>query len=569
MSINEARKKEQNCHETMVASDGADGNPRNDPQSQCCQATKNLEPKVSRKERQLRQKSANRARHKLLSIHHDVETFVLPILRDTFLRDLPLIANERCGSWYAPLPHESCYFKSTDGHVGTWNLSLKRLNLNVIDILSQNGQGCVILDASVRKELPDSFSRTIPIWAACMNRIAARYREELGMEPICNWNCNLYTPSCIVSKEEHKTMQNLIDTRVQELFESQAIVNPCWLATTLKKPLCPYWITPQHSELLTLSNDSYAIILVNCSEHHFSPVWKEEESFWYTPGAADDHELWARHLNPKLFWDNVELLLNTCQAQDETDQAIDTIVQRERQDSGIFEEANDVNKQNTFDWIGETNLAIGTRRAGRPPECWNDFDAVLNVTDMNYPDLHLDLHERFYLHLPVKEGKRDRTELERWMAVGIVFCAFHARHKRRILIHCAQGKDRSVAVAMATIVLFCDLTFPLRWNDTLSKDLLIGVVGQDATDEKRPPDSLYQFSGLPDGLVRCLLGFQGREHLLQWVCKERDITRDVHLATKETLRIALHLIRQDREKADPTRATMQKLNRFFMSSDYS
>lgn len=405
----------------MLASHGADGNPRNNPPSQCCQVNKNLETRVSRKERQLRQKSANRARQKLHSICHDVETFVLPIMRDTFLRNLPLIANERCGSWYAPLPHESCYFKSTDGHVGTWNLSLKRLNLNVIYTCTKNGQGCVILDASVRKQLPDSFSRTIPIWTACMNRIAARYREELGMEPIGDWDCTLYTPSFIVSKDEHKAMHDLIETRVQELFESQAIVDPRWLAKTLKKPLRPYWITPQHSELPTLSNDCYAIILLNCSEHHPYPIWKEEKAFWYTPGAADDHELWARHLNPGLFWDNVELLLRKCQDQDETDQAIDAIVQRERQGSDVIEETDGLQPQTLFDWIGETHLAIGTRRAGRPPECWNHFDAILNVTDIEYSDIHSQQDEKFYLQLPVKEGKRDRTELERWMAVGIVF----------------------------------------------------------------------------------------------------------------------------------------------------
>jgi tRNA A64-2'-O-ribosylphosphate transferase len=406
-----------------------------------------------------------------------------------------------------------------------------------------------------------------------MNRIAARYREELGMEPVRNWDCSLYTPSYIVSKDEHKAMQDIIVTRVQQLFESQAIVDPRWLATTLKKPLCPYWITPKHSEIPTFRTNCYAIILLNCSEHRPNPIWKEEKAFWYTPGAADDHELWARHLNPRLFWENVELLLHSCQDQDETDQAIDSKVQRERQGSDVFEETNGWQTQNLFDWIGETNLAIGTRRAGRPPECWNHFDAILNVTDIEYPNVHLrQQDEKFYLQLPVKEGKRDRTELERWMAVGIVFCAFHAQHKRRILIHCAQGKDRSVAVAMATIVLFCNLTFPLRWNDTLSNlsmQNLIGAVGQDATDETKPSDCLYQASGLRDRVVCGLLGFQGRKYLLQWVCHGLKLSGEVHLATKDTLRIALHLIRQDRGKADPTRSTMQKLNRFFMSSNFS
>lgn len=54
---------------------------------------------------------------------------------------LPLIANERCGSWYIP-PHVkkgSAYFKSTDGHTGQWALSLRRLNLQVLEIVGENG----------------------------------------------------------------------------------------------------------------------------------------------------------------------------------------------------------------------------------------------------------------------------------------------------------------------------------------------------------------------------------------------------------------------------------------------
>jgi hypothetical protein len=91
---------------------------------------------------------------------------------------------------------------------------------------------------------------------------------------------------------------------------------------------------------------------------------------------------------------------------------------------------------------------------------------------------------------------------------------------------------------------------------------LIGAVGQDANVETKPPDCLYQASGLRDQVVCGLLGFQGQNYLMQWVCHDRELSSEAHLATKKALRIALHLIRQDREKADPTRSTMQKLNRF-------
>ena len=54
----------------------------------------------------------------------------------------PLVANERCGSWYIPpnRKHGSCYFKSTDGHIGQWNFSLRRLNLHLLKII-RDGDG--------------------------------------------------------------------------------------------------------------------------------------------------------------------------------------------------------------------------------------------------------------------------------------------------------------------------------------------------------------------------------------------------------------------------------------------
>lgn len=57
--------------------------------------------------------------------------------KDGVKAKLPMIANERCGSWYIPADHKdgSAYFKSTDGHHGQWAFSLRRLNLQVFDAI--------------------------------------------------------------------------------------------------------------------------------------------------------------------------------------------------------------------------------------------------------------------------------------------------------------------------------------------------------------------------------------------------------------------------------------------------
>lgn len=69
----------------------------------------------------------------------------------------PLVANLRCGLWYAPHFDDHCYFKSTDGHVGHWTFSTTRLNLNVIELACARG-GCVIVDSTRKgKEHPDRY----------------------------------------------------------------------------------------------------------------------------------------------------------------------------------------------------------------------------------------------------------------------------------------------------------------------------------------------------------------------------------------------------------------------------
>ena len=74
--------------------------------------------------------------NRLRSIVEDA-TFVQRIANEC---GLPLVANERCGSWYI-VPGQkaaSAYFKSTDGHTGQWSFSLRRLNLQVLTLVGRS-----------------------------------------------------------------------------------------------------------------------------------------------------------------------------------------------------------------------------------------------------------------------------------------------------------------------------------------------------------------------------------------------------------------------------------------------
>lgn len=80
--------------------------------------------------------AAHSTHNRLASIHHDSKF----VTRIGSTLGLPLVANERCGSWYIPPEYKSgsAYFKSTDGHFGAWGFSKRRLNLQVLDIIGKH-----------------------------------------------------------------------------------------------------------------------------------------------------------------------------------------------------------------------------------------------------------------------------------------------------------------------------------------------------------------------------------------------------------------------------------------------
>jgi len=567
--------------------------------------------------------------------------------------------------------------------------------------------------------MPDAFSRTIPIWAAVLNRTVQILRRNMTHDhPQRNnisktkteyddaiWDTTLFTPSTCVTKEEHDKINALLDDRVQTLIQSGVILDPDWLIHNFDRPLRPYWITNDKTYSSKDSECSFnmpeyssryiSIVCISCSRMNsnssmphsmqnqkmeckdliermstnFDKNEKREDLDWYySPGAADDDESWSHGLTPRLFWSNFDSILkyDTSQAPFEyneeglikkTESFILKIVQEAKQKD---EEWNSLNENNEVDFdqnqkkqiqndligklfikshermssdtppvlsrnfrnmnlksskdeediscyysnIGSTKLAIGSRRSGRPPQCWIHFDAVLNVTMNEYSQIYeMNDHGKFYLQIPVCEGKRDRTELENWMAVAMVFIIGHLNEGRKVLVHCAQGKDRSVAVVMTAIALFFQLNkaelpsissnamdlentqqssfisfIMVSHFNKLSLDYMQSFISE--IDENRAyqkidskegcNSNIYRKSGISQLMVEALKGRKGRNLLLSWISKVEgdNATTTVPNPTKKTLRLALHFIQSFREKASPSRNTMQKINRFLMSSTY-
>ncbi|KAH6611315.1 trna a64-2 -o-ribosylphosphate transferase [Trichoderma cornu-damae] len=296
----------------------------------------NQQPSISSLLNQLR-RSTLTPRNRLESIRSDA-AFVAQVAAafPTFARDAesgrrtrkrrPLVANERCGSWYIPPADKdgSAYFKSTDGHERAWRFSTRRLNLHLVGAIEEN-DGIIIVDSTRRgKRMPDALSTTIPIWCTVLN---------LALLPNHPLSSNLFLPPYLPAST-HSQISALIPSFLASLEELNLA-----LPKSLTKPLRPLWIT-QESSLPGAPADSdnddddddsdddeddgiggqdrgavfrdYRPVI--CCTASRRVVGSEVDQGGYIQGAGDDTENWAMGLTPDVFWANTAALLSASEA---------------------------------------------------------------------------------------------------------------------------------------------------------------------------------------------------------------------------------------------------------------
>ncbi|KAJ2779467.1 tRNA A64-2'-O-ribosylphosphate transferase [Coemansia interrupta] len=433
--------------------------------------------------------------NRLRSIEADGE-FVRSSVVD--LGAYPVLANERCGLWYVDpsISHaQTVYFKSTDGHNGYWRFSLRRANTHIFPVLAAHG-GCVIVDSTRRgKTMPDAFSRTIPLWCAVWNAAMGR-------------DATVHVPEDIVAPSEREQMQKLRE-QMQKLvagFAAQLEASAIDVAAStcgIDRPLRPLWVG-RGSPVRVDAQDCIPVVCL-CASAVLADVRVEAElggrpAYRYVQGAADDHETWALGLTPRLFWKHRRTLLagppSSCEP------AVQRVVNQA---------AEDVADGGWFSFVRRTNIAVGGRLAGRPPECWANFDAVVNCGAPEYPANAEaaagagdgSLRGR-YLFLPIPGGKRGQAELGRAIGPALEFVRpLVCDPEKRVLVHCSQGVDRSVGIALAILARY--------YGD----------------DEK------YADVAASD-------------------------------VSKESIRARLLWITTSRTKANPSRATLKQVNRYFL-----
>ncbi|KAK7421397.1 tRNA A64-2'-O-ribosylphosphate transferase [Neonectria punicea] len=213
----------------------------------------------------------------------------------------PLVANERCGSWYIPPANKAAgaYFKSTDGHERAWKFSTRRLNLHLIEMIEKN-DGIIIVDSTRRgKRMPDALSTTLPIWCAVIN---------LALLPSHPASPTLHLPSTF-SPSTHAQITALLP---QFLASLQALNLD--LPSSLTKPLRPVWVTPDSSlpdSAASIFDDFRPVVCCTASRR---VVGSEMDEAGYVQGAGDDTENWACGLTPPVFWEHLEELIVASEA---------------------------------------------------------------------------------------------------------------------------------------------------------------------------------------------------------------------------------------------------------------
>ncbi|KAK0280771.1 tRNA A64-2'-O-ribosylphosphate transferase [Friedmanniomyces endolithicus] len=376
--------------------------------------------------------------NRLQSIKQDAE-FVLEVSE---AYDLPLVANERCGSWYIPPDRKagSAYFKSTDGHFGEWSFSLRRLNLQVLDVLGEYG-GCIIVDSTRRgKSMPDALSKTIPIWIAVLNRLL--FPQKSGYH-------GLHTPPDVVSLSEHAQIEARIPGFVESLRGLYLDLEQ--LRSTLMRPMLPVWITPGCAhDLSSIARqpDHSLVVLVtasNCTSGGSQNVSN------YVQGAADDGESWALGLGPSTFWANNALLLNAPES------ALPSLIER------IVAGSSKVSSVRLPTLIKPSNN-IWIANNASAEQVYAEFDIIICCSVTADTVLKTAL-ESSYIHLACSNGKNGSRQL-RTELPELRVLASKILQSSRILVTCETGKDLAVGVALAILCTLYSSDGRLRLDST-------------------------------------------------------------------------------------------------------
>ncbi|KAK2807918.1 hypothetical protein FQN50_005160 [Emmonsiellopsis sp. PD_5] len=345
---------------------------------------------------------------------------------------LPLVANERCGSWYIPPERKreggSAYFKSTDGHAGQWDFTM-----------------------------PDALSKTVPIWAAVMNRTLFPEAEDYHA---------VQFPPDLLGKSEESQIEKRIGGFVLAL-KSLTLPLPS-LKSQLKKPIRLVWATrdsfhpnsdpnsnphhPNHNH-----NPNHNLIILCSASRRVHGAEMSEGG--YIQGAGDDSEAWACGLTPELFWEHREELFK--RREEELAGFIEGLVERER--CGLREVRGE---RVLVKPTGNVWVVRGGGGGGGDEEVELRIDCNGAVGDGDEGEVGSrdtassspEEGDSKILNLACPTGKLGSRHLRKVLEKVEQFVSTHLSRdpSQSLVVMCENGKDLSVGTVLMIICLFYD-----------------------------------------------------------------------------------------------------------------
>lgn len=359
--------------------------------------------------------------------------------------NLPLVANERCGSWYIDPGDKvgSAYFKSTDGHHGQWSFSLRRLNLQLLPLLAKHG-GAVVVDSTRRgKNLPDAFSKTVPIWVSVINRTLFPEIPDahiLQLPPAPN----------DLGRSEISQIESRLDMFANSLRELQ--LDFVALRNELVHPIRLQWaingsfdvdvdVGPDAEVSTMFPKEAHQLVLCSASRRVHGAEISEGG---YIQGAGDDSEGWSYGLTAQVFWRHRQLLMST--SEEELPGLVGKLME---DDQGISRNKDEGTVITPTDSL---YICAGT-------VVGNEDDTYDLVIDCN-GDAESNAVNPETIGLACRLGKLGSKDLREKlpMVAELVKDRLLKDDHARILITCTTGKDLSVGVAVALLCLYYDDT---------------------------------------------------------------------------------------------------------------
>ena len=298
--------------------------------------------------------------------------------------------------------------------------------------------------------MPDSLSKTIPIWCSVINQFL------FPDKPDCH---KLYTSPQIISDTEHAQISSLLPTFLAAL---QALRIPLpELRLRVSKPLRPFWITPDShlSPTTTVFEDFHPVICCTVSRRVSGGELSEGG---YIQGAGDDTENWAYGLTPPVFWANGQLLLST--SEENMPELIETLV---HQNSAVYGGVRCV-KPTTSIFVGSLS-AVPTIA---------DTPTITLLSKITEESTWLVTKTNLEVGLgPHKLGSRSlRTALPTIVgfAENVLLQADTEASPGTapsIIVGCESGRDLAIGVALALLCLFFDDGGGLQKSKTSHADV--------------------------------------------------------------------------------------------------